>query len=212
MSAVLGHEQRNPIAAVKGMAQILLERLPQDSREAQQATTILHEATHLTDLTNHILAYARTGQIHPSRVHVDDLIARALQLAEAEDRAVVHLAPDLPPFTVDRQKMEQVLVNVIDNALKADPTGPIEIIGRLDHGALELQIRDAGPGIDPTVARRMFEPFVTGRAQGTGLGLALCRRIVEDHGGTIRGENRQEGGARIVIRVPHAQPGMEEEQ
>jgi signal transduction histidine kinase len=120
----------------------------------------------------------------------------------------VDLRLDRPPGDVvasaDADQLRQVLLNLVLNALEVMPTG-----GRLDirlrgpaDGWVELSVSDTGPGIAADILPRLFEPFVSDKEAGLGLGLSVSRRIVEDHGGTIRAYNRPEGGACFVVRLP----------
>src|SRR5207244_13545677 len=115
---------------------------------------------------------------------------------------------DHPPGPVaaeaDADQLRQVLVNLVLNALDAMPRG-----GRLDihlraaeDGSVELSVLDTGPGIAAAILPRLFEPFVSDKETGLGLGLSVSKRIVDDHGGTLRGMNRPEGGAAFVVRLP----------
>jgi two-component system sensor histidine kinase HydH len=105
---------------------------------------------------------------------------------------------------VDGDQVGQVLVNLTLNALDVMPRGGVLEL-RLrgpEHGQVELSVCDTGPGIAAGVLPRLFEPFVSDKETGLGLGLSVSRRIVEDHGGTLRGFNRPEGGACFVVRLP----------
>lgn len=121
---------------------------------------------------------------------------------------VVDVPEDLPPVWVDRTQLRQVLVNLIGNAAEAilgsGKGGRIEVRAELSEGALVLSVTDDGPGFAKEVRERLFEPLVTTRRKGAGLGLALCARIVEKHHGTIDAEDPPGGGARVVVRIPDA--------
>ena len=101
------------------------------------------------------------------------------------------------------RQLRQVLVNLIDNAVQAAaPSGEVHIGGRRDGDFIELTVDDSGPGVAPEVRRRLFEPLVTTKARGIGLGLALVKRIVERHGGDVSYVQREQEGARFVVRLP----------
>ena len=116
--------------------------------------------------------------------------------------------PDRPvPAEADGDQLRQVLVNLALNALDAMPHGgalTIRLRGP-EHGWAELSVHDSGPGIAAAIQPRLFEPFVSDKETGLGLGLSVSRRIVEGHGGTLRGSNRPEGGACFVVRLPASQ-------
>jgi two-component system, OmpR family, sensor histidine kinase KdpD len=119
----------------------------------------------------------------------------------------VHVSPDLPPVPIDGLLIEQVLINLLENATKYTPSGtPIDISATADGGKLVVEIADRGPGIPRELADRVFEKFYRlpreGAGGGAGLGLAICRGIVEAHGGHIWAENREGGGAVFRFALP----------
>jgi len=202
MSAVLGHELRNPLASLKGHAQLLLEKLPAEHPGRRGAETVVDEARRLERLSTQVLDFARTGEIELEEIDPAELVRRAAERAGA---APVELDAAGAPasWSADPGKMEQVLVNLLDNARQASPdAAPVEVRLRSGDGGLTIEIRDRGDGIDPEGLDRIFEPFYTTRVHGTGLGLALARRIVEEHGGRIAAANRPDGGAAITIELP----------
>jgi signal transduction histidine kinase len=201
MSAVLGHELKNPIAALKGHAQLLLEKIDRNHPCHRQAVTVVREAELLETLTSQVLAFVRTGELTFSKVYLDDLAYSAAQLSGVENVDVT--APEEVTWRLDRQRMEQALVNLLVNARQASPPdAPIDLVFVADERTLSITVRDRGPGIDPVDRERIFQPFYTGRTQGTGLGLALVKRIVEGHGGTVSVERHAEGGALFSIVLP----------
>jgi two-component system sensor histidine kinase KdpD len=115
------------------------------------------------------------------------------------------LALDLPPVPVDGLLVEQALINLVDNAAKHTPPGePIEIGAWRDDGAVTVEVADRGPGLAPGEERRVFDKFYRRRGVGGGIGLGLtvCRGIVESHGGRVWAENRPDGGARFRFTLP----------
>ena len=150
-----------------------------------------------------MLAFARTGSVERREVDVAALVRSAAAHADA-DPVEIAFAPDAPAsFSLDPERMEQVLVNLLRNARQAaGAAAPVEVEVSRAGAALRLVVRDSGPGFAPAEIERAFEPFYTTRAKGTGLGLSLARRVVELHGGKIRAVNRDAGGAQIAIEVP----------
>src|SRR5262249_7792830 len=151
-------------------------------------------------------------ELRREMIDLSDVVGSALQRCAkilARHRVAVDLAPDLPMFALDFLLMEQVLVNLLDNAAKYAPaSSAIEIVGRPDGADVVIGVRDEGPGIPPGDLERIFDKFYrvqSGDRQraGTGLGLAICRGFVEAHGGTIAATNRPDGhGAIFTIRIP----------
>ena len=199
MSAVLAHEIRNPLASLKGHAQLLEEMLAAGTRERAKVERIVREAERLERLTSDLLAFVRSGSVSPRELDVGEWLARVVEPLGPRVRAVRG-----PPLraAIDPERMEQVILNLVQNALAADASGEITVRAELERGALRIEVRDHGPGIAPGDEERIFEPFHTTKVHGTGLGLAFARRVVEAHGGTLRAHNASDGGAVLELRVP----------
>jgi two-component system sensor histidine kinase KdpD len=143
---------------------------------------------------------------------LDDLVGLALGRVEPRlgtRRVSVELAADLPPVYVDAVLFTQVLANLLENAVKHTPDGTqVRIIGQAGDGMTIVAVEDDGPGLPPGDPDRLFAKFQRGRTEGdvpgAGLGLAICRAVVEAHGGRISAANRETGGARFVISLPTA--------
>jgi two-component system, NtrC family, sensor histidine kinase HydH len=204
MSAVLAHEIRNPLASLKGHAQLLAERLAAGSAERSKADRVVHEATRLETLAGNLLEFARSGAIHP----VDADPAALLRGAAVETGPdVIDCAVQEAPTTwrLDEEGMRRTLANVLRNAVQSTPPGArVEASVSREHDRLVYTVHDHGPGFAPGQIVQLFDPFYTTRATGTGLGLAVAQRIVQMHGGTIRAENAPGGGARVRISIPEA--------
>jgi signal transduction histidine kinase len=107
----------------------------------------------------------------------------------------------------DRVQLGQVFANLLENAMyAASPAGEVAVRARRVEGAVELDVEDSGPGVDPATRRRLFEPLITTKEQGVGLGLALVKKIAERHGGSVAYSDRPGGGARFTVRLPAAAP------
>lgn len=212
----VSHDLKTPLAAIAGAGSSLLESTSLDETTRRQlAETVVDEATRLNRLLENILQMSRieSGAAAPARQWhvVEELVGSALQRVRRtlEGRRVeIEIAADLPLISVDGLLLEQVLVNLLDNAVRYSPGGePIQVTAGNDGAWLRIAVADRGPGIPPGEAERIFEKFYRGRhdpdaARGSGLGLAICRAIVEAHGGTIRAANRPDGGAEFVVRLP----------
>jgi two-component system sensor histidine kinase HydH len=202
MSAVLAHEIRNPLASLKGNAQLLAEHLGAGSADGRKAELVVDEARRLEALTGDLLDFARSGPMDIRPADPADL-ARAC-LAEVDGGAfVLHAdaAPAVWPF--DAPRLRLALTNVLRNARQVSPEGTRpEVTVRRDGNGLLFEIRDFGPGVPAGEERRIFSPFYTTRTQGTGLGLAVALRVAELHEGTITVANHPEGGAVFRIVLP----------
>jgi two-component system sensor histidine kinase HydH len=202
MSAVLAHEIRNPLASLKGHAQLLAERLDPGSSEGQKAERVVREATRLEALAANLLVFARSGGVHRAPADPAALLREATEEVGADViDCAVQQAP--PTWSLDAEGVRRTLANVLRNAVQASPPGArVEATVLCEHDCLVYIVRDSGPGFPATRIARLFDPFVTTRATGTGLGLAVAQRIVQMHGGTITADNAPGGGARVRISIP----------
>ncbi len=199
MSAVLAHEIRNPLAALKGHAQLVAEQL--DGQRAQRsAHRVVQGAERLEALANDLLDFVRSGA-----VDLAEHDPAALLRAVAEDHPGVSLVLDDAPsaWTFDRARMRQVLDNLLANARQASED--VEAAVSIDGDELVFAVRDRGPGV-PGDASQLFEPFHTTKTRGVGLGLAVCKRIATAHGGRIAATNRDGGGAEFFVALPASAP------
>jgi len=213
--STVSHDLRTPLASVTGAATTLREswaRIDDESR-AELLDTICDEAERLERLVGSLLDMTRleSGSLEVKRewVPVVELVGAAL--TRLDDRLLgrtvqTDLAAELPLVAVDPVLIEQVLVNLLENAIKYTPAGsPIEIAATVAGQTLVLTVADRGPGLPEGCESRIFEKFFRGpnvRGGGVGLGLSICRGIVEAHGGSIDARNRSEGGAEIRILLP----------
>ncbi len=202
LSAVLAHEIRNPLASLKGHAQLLAERTPENAPERRKVDRIVAEAHRLEALTTDLLDFVRTGPLEVEEVDLEELFrAVATDVGGGEVEVDTSRAP--PAWPLDERRMHQVLQNLLRNAVEASPAGtPIQVEVVRDGPSLSVSFLDRGEGIPEESLDRIFEPFYTTRTRGTGLGLAVARRIVELHGGTLTARNRPEGGAEFRITLP----------
>jgi two-component system sensor histidine kinase HydH len=205
MSAVLAHEIRNPLASLKGNAQLLAEN-PQDGRAPARIARVVRDAIRLEKLTNDLLQFARSGTVQTAPSSPTQVLESAALAVDADRVDIVASgAPDLWPL--DSGRIEQVLVNLLDNALRVTP-GERHIIAEVASTGAELaySVRDHGPGVPPSDRARIFDPFHTTSVRGVGLGLAVARRIVELHGGRIEVDDAPDGGAVFRVLLPAALP------
>jgi two-component system sensor histidine kinase HydH len=202
MSSVMAHELRNPLASLKGHAQLLVESLAEGTRERAKAERVVAESERLERLTSDLLDFVRDGPIDRRPMATDDLIERSRDAAPGGDvRVDATTAPKA--LEIDGARITAALGNLMRNALQASDR-PVEVAVRASGRDVTIEVRDHGPGIAPGDEERIFEPFVTDRTRGTGLGLAVARRAVEQHGGTLRGETHPEGGALFRMVLPGA--------
>jgi two-component system sensor histidine kinase HydH len=200
MSAVLAHEIRNPLASLKGHAQLMAERLPQGEWAREKADRVVGEAIRLEGLITNLLSFARAGQIERHPASPTDIL-EAAALAVDPERITLDVSRAPARHSLDAAHMEQVLTNLLRNAVQSSPE-TVHASAELDQDALVYTVRDHGSGISPEAQERLFDAFFTTRVRGTGLGLTLAKRVVELHGGRIDAENHPEGGAVFRIWIP----------
>jgi two-component system sensor histidine kinase HydH len=205
MGAMLAHEIRNPLAGIKGYAQVI-EKKPQEERNAGFARGIVKEVLRLENLVNELLAYAGSDSSPLSPVDLGELVASAVSFVrhEAEEQHVTVTSECREAVRVlgNRDKLGQVLLNLMKNALQAMPDGGSLSIKALEAGKdVSITVSDSGEGIAAEQMARIFEPFFTTKARGTGLGLPLCRKIVEAHKGKIQVETAPGKGTTVSITL-----------
>jgi two-component system sensor histidine kinase HydH len=207
MGAVLAHEVRNPLAGIKGYGQLLEERLPA-GREHDYAGLIVRESLRLEQLTNDILFYtgseALTSPGHPETVIVQLVALLEPQLEQAGIRLNVQVESGTT-VTCSDDALHRLLLNLLTNAMQAMPDGGDITLTLQRVGAMvELSVVDTGSGIAPDMLSGLFTPFRTSKARGAGLGLAVCQKIVESCGGSIRADQALSGGAVFWVKLPLA--------
>ena len=202
MSAVLAHEIRNPLASLKGNAQLLAERLPADGTDRRRADRIVTEAQRLEALTADLLDFSRSGPIDVQPANPTAVLVASVQDVDADGFTVqTTAAPDAWPLDVRR--MQQALTNLLRNARQATAAGTrAEATVTQENGALVYTVRDHGTGIPAGQEKLIFSPFYTTRTSGTGLGLAVAQRVAEMHHGSITAANHPQGGAVFRMAIP----------
>lgn len=211
----VSHDLKTPLAAIAGASSTLLESDSMDrSTQRELLETVADEATRLNRLLENILQMSRLdagGSVPNRQWHVlEEIVGSALhrtRKALAEHRVIVSIDENLPLISVDGLQMEQVFVNLLENATRYTPSGTeIKIAAFTDDSAVCIVFSDTGPGIPPGSEERIFDKFYRAAkddaGRGSGLGLAICRAIIKTHGGRMIAKNRPTGGAEFVIRLP----------
>ena len=199
MSAVLAHEIKNPLASLKGNAQLLASTLPPGEKPRAKAERVVDEAVRLEKLIEDLLAFVRTGTIERSAFDPAILARDAANTVRGDIEVV---AGPARTFQLDGNRIREVLVNLIDNAIAAGP--PVRVTVSVENGWLIYEVIDHGSGVPAADREKIFEPFHTNKTRGTGLGLAIAKRLVELHRGTIAVDDAPGGGARFRIAIPEA--------
>lgn len=206
MAAVIAHEVKNPLAAVRGAIQVIGGRLPAGSKDAPVVKEIVARLDGLNDLIKELLLFARAPQPRFGSVSLEALLRMTLELL-AKDPACagVHmsLSGEAPPVKGDAELLKIVFQNLFINAVQATQgRGEIRVTVVPGEAAHEVRVVDNGPGIPPDVREKLFRPFFTTKARGTGLGLSIARRLLEAHGGTITVAPGENGGTAVTVTLP----------
>jgi signal transduction histidine kinase len=209
-ASMLAHELRNPLASLKlglsglGGAEGLAER------DRHRLRLVLREVDRLEGLLSGALNVVRPVRFAAEPVHLDRLIDHVQRLIEpalAEHGMELqrHVCRECPPTRLDPNQMEQVLLNLLKNAIEASPPGATIGLALMREGDwLQVEITNVGAPIPPEAIARLFEPFYTTKPKGTGLGLAMVKRVIDEHGGQVRVASDAAGETRFAVRLPVA--------
>ncbi|MEI8014760.1 MAG: ATP-binding protein [Nitrospira sp.] len=214
MAAGIAHELRNPLVGIGSTASLLLDEFERSDPRREEIDMILHEAKRMDRIVNQIVEYARTRELTLVQFVLSDLINRVLKLLSGQLEAKhlkvrTSISQAADHLYADRDQLEQVLLNVIDNAIDASPKYGLSMeiaaykLLHQEQAGIMIQVRDAGKGIPPEALSRVFEPFFTsGKRNGTGLGMAICKNIIDRHHGYIHLTSAVGEGTVVSIWLP----------
>lgn len=206
IAAGLAHEIKNPLAGIAAVLEVLVAR--QDSETRELMGEVQQQVVRIRSIVDELLNYARPRPLNLVSGDLNTAVGHAVQfsLPQAQRRRLrlAFLPEALPPLRHDPEQIQRMVLNLVMNAIEAlAPGGAIEVQTRSDNGQAVITVTDDGPGIAPADQEKIFRPFYTTKGQhGTGLGLSLCRRIAELHGGQIRVHSRPGEGSRFEVRLP----------
>jgi hypothetical protein len=208
MAAGLAHEIRNPLAGIAGVMEIVGRDLPAGSAASGVLGEVRHEVVHINKIVTDLLEIARPK---PPVYRPADLVAVAqhASLFARDQASAKHVTleviknPEVPTLEFDSGQIHQVVLNLLLNAVQAcDKGGSVRVEFSADEQSVTLAVTDNGKGIPPDVLPNIFRPFFTTKGNGTGLGLSLARRIVEDHGGSLDATSEVGKGTRFTLNLP----------
>jgi len=212
MATGIAHEIKNPLAGISGAITVLADDFSEDDPRKEVIRQVLEQIARLDKTATDLLYFGRPGKPEFSFVDINSLVKNTLffisQHPEARNiHRVKELTRDLPPVGVDEKQIQQVLFNIIINAMQAMKDGGTltimtELASKGGREFVRILISDTGNGIPPEALEKIFVPFFTTKTQGTGLGLPICKRLMEQNGGTLSVESRLGEGTKFTIELP----------
>lgn len=206
LAAVVAHEVRNPLAAIRGVVEVIQTRFPADSSDRKVLGDLLARVDSLDQLVSDLLVYARPAPPVFRRASMLGLVGDTVALV-TNDRGAratrFAVSGDDAELWIDPAQMGRALLNLITNAAQATPqAGVVRITGERHEDRYLLRVADDGPGMPADVAARCLEPFFTTKTRGTGLGLPIAKRVVDEHGGVFEVESAPGAGTRVTLSLP----------
>lgn len=209
MAAGVAHELRNPLSSIKGLALLLKSKFTANSTDREAADILVREVERLNRSIGELLDYARPDRLEKATVSLNEIVGKALTLLRVDaDAAGIEIVTEYcpPPDLVhaDQDKLSQVFLNLLLNAIQAMKNGgTLQVATVRDPGQqLLCRIQDSGCGIEADLLPKIFDPYVTTKSSGTGLGLAMSVKIIEEHGGRIDISSTPGQGTTVVVALP----------
>ncbi|MDX2011366.1 MAG: protoglobin domain-containing protein [Myxococcaceae bacterium] len=202
----IGHELRNPLGVIETSLYVLKSKVDGDPRVDKHLDRISHQVTLANDIITQLLDLIRDKPLGRQKVDLGRIFAEVAQAVARPEGVIIELPPHpTAPVSGDPVQLRQVFMNLVENAVHAaSPQGRVVIDAARVGQSVDVTVDDTGPGIDPSIGSRLFEPLMTTKAKGIGLGLALVKRIVDRHGGMIEASTSPLGGARFTVRLQEA--------
>jgi two-component system sensor kinase FixL len=222
MAAGIAHELNQPLSALTNYAHGCLRRLQSGKADEDMLKSALEnitvQAARASEIVRRVRSFVGKDDQRRADTDINELIHHGLDMVDLDLRrhavsVEVDLAPDLPKPHVDAAQIEQVIINLLLNGIEAMRQHRLEIPKfhvrtARERGAVSITITDNGPGIDPAVVDQIFDPFFTTKERGMGMGLSICRSIIEQHGGRLWAEQAPTGGAVFTFLLPTAEGGQ----
>ena len=211
MAAGIAHEIKNPIAGIMGALQVFNDETPEDHPRKEVLSEMIIQIERINHVVNDFLSYARPINPLFTDVNLHDLVQKTLTLISQQTKGKKITITNMlngndPMISADPKQLQQVLWNVMVNAIQAmDGSGQLTIASSQEDSVLKLLVMDTGRGIPADVLDRIFQPFFTTKHKGTGLGMTISRRIIEQHRGSISVSSQEGSGTTVTITLPRGQ-------
>lgn len=208
MAAGVAHELRNPLSSIKGLALVLRSRFCEENNDRETATILVQEVERLNRSISELLDYARPQQLQKGDVDLRKLLHKAMSLIriDAETAGVTLntvFQDGLPVVSVDEDKLNQVILNLLLNGIQAmEDGGSLDIRVGFTDRKVEIVVTDSGCGMSSGDLGHVFDPYFTTKPEGTGLGMAMSAKIIEEHGGEIRLFSKVGQGTSVIVEIP----------
>ncbi|MEN8200475.1 MAG: ATP-binding protein [Thermodesulfobacteriota bacterium] len=208
MAAGVAHELRNPLSSIKGLALLLQAKIKGTEKDSETASILVQEVERLNRSISELLDYARPQKLQKEAVDLRELLDKASSLIRIDAEAAgvklsVDLSKELPLVQADEDKLKQVFLNLFLNSIQAmENGGTLSVSTKLIEGRVRVLISDTGCGIAPEDLARVFDPYFTTKPEGTGLGMAMSAKIIEEHGGQIILDSHQGQGTLVTVEIP----------
>jgi two-component system sensor histidine kinase HydH len=213
MAAGVAHEVRNPLSSIKGFATLLGSKFKEGSKEHEASDLLVQEAERLNRSITELLNYARPTTLRKEPVNIGEMLDLSLKLISSDAQALgvtisLNIEPDLPAVSVDRDRINQVLLNLYLNGLQAMENSvegkelKVSVHHDKENKMLAIEVQDNGCGIPRDDLEKILDPYFTTKPEGTGLGLALAYKIIDEHKGSIQFSSNQGKGTSVSISLP----------
>ncbi|HLG29147.1 MAG TPA: ATP-binding protein, partial [Candidatus Brocadiales bacterium] len=215
LSTSVAHEVKNPLSSIKTIVQVMREDLKYDTAVQESLSIIVDEIDRLSKVVNQLLQFARPKGEVKTTVKIGDVLSSVLLVLNHEARKnniniSCKISDDLPTLNAEEGSLKEVFFNVINNAIQAMPEGgelTISTVLLPQNNTIEITFADTGPGIPGDAIDKVFDPFYTTKQSGTGIGLSIVKKKLEDMDGSIRAENNTIG-AKFIINLPVTDPAL----
>jgi signal transduction histidine kinase len=217
MAAGIAHEIKNPLAGISAAVTIIKDDMQDDDPRGAILGEVIEQVKRLDKTVNDLLFFGKPSLPELTCVDINAILTITLKFASQHQGVVqierrINLQPDLPPVYADGKQMQQVFLNIVLNAYQAMPTGGVlgittSLTVRNDIEYVRVDVSDTGSGIPPQILEKIFTPFYTTKAQGTGLGLPICNKLVKLHKGDIRVTSDSSAGTVFTVELPSCHNG-----